>query len=130
MISPLSSAGGAEVSAPALRHAPHKEFEYKQKQESGCLGVRTYVNIEDEGDNEPPCAMPRPSKRSKPEHEHKAGQVGQVAAAPLDDHSAQVYSTARAAVQQGVKPKPGSKEAPTARLGKEKDGLQQRVDHL
>ena len=38
MISSVSSVGGVEVSAPALRHAQHKEFEYKQKQELGCLG--------------------------------------------------------------------------------------------
>ena len=76
MISSLSSVGGAEVSAPALRHAQHKEFEYKQKQDLGCLGGRTYVKIEDEGDEEPPCAMPGPRKKSKLEHEQKAGQVG------------------------------------------------------
>ena len=50
MISLVSSVGGAEVSAPALRHAPHKEFEYKHKQDLVCLGGRTYVKIEDEGD--------------------------------------------------------------------------------
>ena len=48
----------------------------------------------------------------------------------VDDLCAPVSSAARAAVQQGVKPKPGSQEAQIARLGKEKDGLQQRVDHL
>ena len=55
MISSLSSVGGAEVSAPALRHAQHKESEYKQKQEFGCLGGRTYVKIEDEEDCPAPC---------------------------------------------------------------------------
>ena len=105
MISSPSSAGGAEVSAPALRHAHHKEFEYKQKKELGCWGGRTYVNIEDEGDDEPPCAMPGTRKRSKLKHEHKLGQVGQVAAATLDqctvdDLCAQVSSAARAAVSK------------------------------
>ena len=76
MISSLSSMGGAEVSAPALRHAQHKELEYKQKKELGCLGGQTYVKIEDEEDEEPPCAMPGPRERSKLEHEQKAGQVG------------------------------------------------------
>ena len=37
MISSLSSVGGAEVSASTLRHAQHKEFEYKEKQVLGCL---------------------------------------------------------------------------------------------
>ena len=79
--------------------------------------------------------MPGPRKQSKLEHEQKAGQVGQVAAATLDqstvdDLCAQVSSATRAAVQQGVKPKLGSQEAQIARLGKEKDGLQQRVDNL
>ena len=55
-------------SAPALRHAHYKEFEYKQKQDLGCLGGPTYVKIEDEGDDEPPFAMPAPCKRSKLEH--------------------------------------------------------------
>ena len=64
-----------------------------------------------------------------------AGKVGQVAAATLDqrtvdDFCAQVSSAARAAVQQGVKPKPGSQEAQIVRLIKKKDGLRQRVDHL
>ena len=135
MISSLSSVGGAEVSVPALRHAQHKEFEYTQKQELGCLGGRMYVKIEDEGDDELPCAMLGPRKWSKLEPEQKAGKVGQVAAATLDqrtvdDLCAQVSCAARAAVQQGVNPKPGSQEAQIARLGKEKDGLQQRVDHL
>ena len=103
MISSLSSVGGAEVSAPAWRHAQHKEFEYKHKQELGCLGGRMYVKIEDEGDEEPPCAMHGPRKRSKLEHEQNVGQVGQVAAATLDqrtvdDLCAQVSSAARAAV--------------------------------
>ena len=135
MISSLSFVGGAEVSVPALRHAQHIEFEYKHKQALGCLGGRTHVKIEDEGYEETPYAMPGPRKRSKLEHEQKAGQVGQVAAATLnqgtvDDFCAQVSSAARAAVQQGVKPKPRSQEAQIARLGKEKDGLQQGVDHL
>ena len=134
MIGSLSSVGDAEVSTPAMPHAQHKEFEYKQKQELGCLGGRRYV-VEDEGDNEPPCAMPGPRERSKLEHEKKVGQVGQVAATTLDwrtadDLCAQVPSAARAAVQQGVKPKPGSQEAQIARLGKEEDTLQQRVDHF
>ena len=73
MISSLSSVGGAEASVPALRHAQHKEVEYKQKQELGCLGGRTYVMIEDDGDEEPPCAMPRPRTRSKLEHQKKPG---------------------------------------------------------
>ena len=90
-----------------------------------------YVKVEDEGDNGPPCAMPAPRKRSKLEHDHKVGQ----AAATLDqrtvdDHCAQVSSAAVAAVQQGVKPKPGSQEAEIVRFGKEKDTLQQPVDHL
>ena len=130
MISSLSSVGGAEVSAPALPHAEHKELEYKQKQELGCLGGRTYVNIKDEGDEQPPCAKPGPRKRSKLENEHiqKAAQVGQVAATTLDqctvdDLCAQVSCAARVVVQQGVKPKPGSQKAPIARLGKEPDGL-------
>ena len=74
MISSLSSVGGANVSAMALRHAQHKKFEYKQKHELGCLGVRTYGKVEDEGDGEPPCVMPAPHKRSKLEHDHKVGQ--------------------------------------------------------
>ena len=135
MMSSLSSVGGAEVSTPPLRRAQHKEFEYKQQQERGCLGGRTYVKIEDEGEEESPCAMPGPRKQSKVEHEQKAGHVGQVAAATLDkrtvdDLCAQVSCAARAAVQQGVEPNLGSQEAQFVRLGKEKDGLQQRVDHL
>ena len=127
MIISLSAVGGGEVSAPALQHAQHKEFECKQKQALGCLGGHTYVKIEDEGDDEPPCAMPGPRKRSKLEHEQKAGQVGEVAATldqrTVDDLGAQVSSAARAAVQQGVKPKPRSQEAQMAGLCKEKDGL-------
>ena len=93
------------------------------------------MKIKYEGDDEPPCAMPGPCERSKLEHEQKAVQVGKVAAATLDqrtfdDLCAQVSSAARAAVHQGVKPKPGSQEAQIACLGKEKDGLKQRVDHL
>ena len=69
--------------------------------------------------------MPVPRKRSKLEHEQKAGHMGQVVAATLDrrtvdDLCAQVSSAARAAVQQGVKPKPGSQEAQISCLGKEK----------
>ena len=45
IISSLSFVGGAEVPVPALRQAEHKEFEYKQKQELGFLGGRTYVKI-------------------------------------------------------------------------------------
>ena len=61
--------------------------------------------------------------------------MGQVAVATLHQHtvadlSAQVSSTARAAVQEGVKPKPGSQETRIACLRKETNGLQQRVDHL
>ena len=61
--------------------------------------------------------------------------MGQVAAASLDqrtvdDLCTQVSSPARVAVQQGVKPNAGSQEAQLVRPGKEKDGLQQRVDHL
>ena len=124
MIICLSSVGGAQVSAP-------EEFEYKQKQELGCLGGRTYVKVEDEGDDEPPCAVPAPRKRSKLEHDLKVGH----AALTLDQRTvdnlyAHVSSAARAAVQQGIKPKPGSQDAYIARLGKEKDTLQQRVGHL
>ena len=54
MISSVSSPGGAEVPAPALRHAKDMEFEYMQKQVSGCLGGRRYVKVEDERDTEPP----------------------------------------------------------------------------
>ena len=84
MISSVSSVGGAQVPAPPLRHAQHKNFQFKQKQELGCFGSRTYVKVEDEGDDEPPCAMPGPRKRSKVEHEQKVGLVGQVAAATPD----------------------------------------------
>ena len=61
--------------------------------------------------------------------------MGQVAVATLDHHTvddlcAQVSSTARAAVHEGVKPKPGSQETRIACLGKETNGLRQRVDHL
>ena len=72
----LSSVGDAEVSASALRHAHVKEFEYKQKQLLGCLGGRTYVKVENEGHNEPPCAMTGPRKRSKLQYEQKLGLVG------------------------------------------------------
>ena len=75
MISSVSSWGGAEVSAPALQHVEHKEFIYKQKPELGCLGGRTYVKVEDEVGDEPPCATPEP-QRSKLEHGQKVGQVG------------------------------------------------------
>ena len=72
--------------------------------------------------------MPGPRRRSKLEHERKAGQVGQVAAASLDrrtvdDVRAKVSSAARAAVHRGVEPKPRSQEAQIAHLGKEKDTL-------
>ena len=46
------------------------------------------------------------------------------------DLCAQVFSAAKAAVQQVGKPKSGSQEAQIARLGKEKETLQQGVDRL
>ena len=75
MISSLSFVGGAEVSAPALQHSQHKEFEYKHKREFGCLGGCTSVTMEDEGDDAPPFAMRAARKRSKLEHDHKVGKV-------------------------------------------------------
>ena len=79
--------------------------------------------------------MPAPGKQRKLEHEQQVGQVGHVAVATfdqrnIDDQCAQVSCATRAAVRQGVKPKRASQEAQIARLGKEKDTLQQRVDHL
>ena len=101
------------------------------KQELGCLGGRTYVKVEDEGDNEPPCAVPAPHKCLKLKPDVNVGQ----AAATLDqsivdDVCAHVSSAARAAFQQGVKPNLGSQEAQASRVGKEKDNLQQGVDRL
>ena len=131
MISSHSSVGGAEVSAPALQHAQHKDFEYKQKQELGCLGGRMYMKIEDEGDEEPPGGC----------RDHANGaswgmsrRQAMWATTPdqrtVGDLCPQVSSAARAAVQQGVKPKPQPQEAQIVHLGKENDRLQQRVDHL
>ena len=131
MMSSLSSVGGAEVSAPALRHARHKEFEYKQKHNLGCLGGGTYVKVEDGGDDEPPYAMPAPRKWSKLEHDHKIGQAAvTLDRRTVDDLCAPVTFAARVTVPQGVEPKPESQEAQIAHLAKEKDTLQQRVNHL
>ena len=73
---------------------------------------RTYVRVEDEGDDEPPYAMPAPRKRSKLEHDLKVGQaVVTLDQHTVDDLCAQVSFAAGTAVQKWVKPKPGSEEA-------------------
>ena len=97
MIRSMSSVGGAEVSALALRHAQHKEFEYQQKQKLACLGGHTYVKVEHERDDEAPCAMPAPFKRSRLEHDHKVGEAAaSLEQRTIDDLCTQVSSAARA----------------------------------
>ena len=86
--------GGAEVSAPSLRCAQHNDFEYKQKQDLGSLGGRTYVKVVDEGDDEPPYAVPAPRKRWKLKHDLKVGQaVVTLDQRTLDDLCAQVHGS-------------------------------------
>ena len=76
------------------------------------MGGRAYEKVEDEGDDEPPCAMPAPRKRIKLEPDHKVGQAAlTLDRRTVDDLCAQVAFAARVAVPEGVKSKPGSQEA-------------------